>query len=132
MIAAIGYFVQQATEACGMEIEGGSAPSEVTTASARVDQQADKVPEKPVNSFAHNNVVGRSAMMFRQSLPEIMVFRITVHPYTSGCLLYCGDSRWRWAEYVFVCARGVPRRDALVPAPAFGSDKGHGGRKAVS
>ena len=125
MVALVGDFVQGAAKARDMEIEGRIGPVRGDNRIAGADNQAHKIAQQPVNPFAHNDIFSPYAMMGRQSLTQIVVFRVAVHPDVLRSRSHGGDGLWGGAEHVFI--RAKPCRKAAAPSALlrFGANEGN-------
>ncbi len=102
VIARVRHFVQHPAETRDMVVEGRIGPVRCDRAVTRADVEPHQQAQKPVDPFAHHDIVDTHAVMGGKGCAQIMAFRVAVHPDLACCLLHGGNRAGRGAKGAFV------------------------------
>ena len=99
------------------------------------DQKSHQNTKKRIDSCVDHDVICTDPMVFRQCLPQIMVFRVGIHPSLCRCLLHGFDGAGGGAKDALICPKAgfELRASGAFPAPLVrqkGTVCGQGGCKA--
>jgi hypothetical protein len=129
-VVAVGHGPQHAAEARDVVVEGRVGAERGDDRGAGRHQQADEAAEQAVDALADHDVLRPDAVVRGDRRPQVVAFRVAVHPGVPGGRGDGGDGARRGAEHALVGAEpGAegPPQGALL---RLGADEGHGGGQA--
>ena len=130
VIVLIGNGFQHAPKARDVIVEGRIRALRGHHRVARSNEQSHQIAKDPVDPFAYQNILGRDAAVMGQSVAQIEIFRVAIHPDITYRSLHRSNGVGRGAERVLVRPKA---RRKITPTGAFlrfGADKRHGCGKA--
>ena len=127
VIVLVGNLVELPAEPRDVVVEGGIGSVGGDDGIAGFDQQADKIPQKAVNPFAHNDIFRGYTVVCGQRVAQIVAGGVAVFPDVVDCLLHRRDGLGRRPEDVLVGAETGGEGRASFALADLGADKGDRG-----
>ena len=91
MVAPVRDLVQDAAKARYVEIEGGIGPIRCHHRITGADKQPHQIAQQSIDPFADHDMIGRDAMVRRQSVAQFMHLGVAIHPDVGGSGHHRGD-----------------------------------------
>jgi len=104
-VTGIWHPVQCAAVARDVVGEGRIGPGGGHDRVARFHHEPHQFAQEPVDAGAHHDGIGFDIVLLCKGLPQVVTFRVAIHPGIGGRLRDGVDHAGRWAEAGFVGAK---------------------------
>ena len=91
----------------------------------RLYKHTNNVTQQTIDPLSYHDVTGLNSVVRCDCLVKHMIFRVTVHPGSTGCLSDSSHYHGRRAKYAFVCTDPCVKRSTSGPLLRFRPHKRH-------